>query len=156
MKATARLNPSKSKIPGVLLETLTAIFIILWIYTGITKLIDFRSTTWQMVVNPIFRNIPWAAVWVGPALELIAAILLVIKRTRTLGFYLSFVLMLFFTFYVGYLMFFLPNLPCTCGGVISSLTWGQHLAMNIVLTILAFLGIRIQRKRNKLFTKENV
>lgn len=155
MKATARLSPSKSKFSAILLETLTAIFIILWIYTGITKLIDFRSATWQMMTNPIFRDIPWAGVWVGPSLELVAALLLVIKSTRTIGFYLSFALMLFFTFYVGYLMIFLPNLPCTCGGIISSLTWGQHLAMNIVLTILAFIGVLFQRRRNRFSTKVN-
>ncbi len=150
MKAILKRNlvpNSNSKYVFIYLEAVTAIFIILWIYTGISKLIDWRSVSLQMMTNPIFKGMPKLATFGGPVLELCLAILLVFKRTRLLGFYLSFVLMSFFTFYVSYLMIYLPTLPCSCGGVISSLNWTQHLVMNILLTIISVSAIILYRKR---------
>lgn len=150
MKAIIRANSiSKGRFSGMLLEFITAVLIVLWIYVGITKLIDHRSVVWQMSTNPVFKSIPILAAFGGPILELIIALLLVIKKTRLIGLYASFILMFFFTVYVTYLMLYLPNLPCSCGGIISELNWQQHLILNILLTILSLVAIILLRKKRR-------
>jgi hypothetical protein len=83
---------------------------------------------------------------VVPALELLVACLLVVPGTRKWGLYGSFALMAGFTLYVGYLLAFADDLPCSCGGVIQQMTWGQHLLFNIFFTVIAWTGIRLYKK----------
>jgi hypothetical protein len=68
-------------------------------------------------------------------------------RTRKLGLYISLGLMMAFTGYISYMMIFIPDLPCSCGGVISKMTWGQHLIFNVFFMLLALTGILLNRKR---------
>jgi len=42
---------------------------------------------------------------------------------------------------------FAPKLPCSCGGVIQKMTWGQHVIFNLFFTLLALVGIWLARKR---------
>lgn len=130
-------------------ELITAIFIILWLYVGITKLIDYRSFEIQMSISPIFHKSAKLVTFGVPLLEILVGFSLIAKKTRIIGYYLSFVLMIIFTIYVAYLMIFIPNLPCSCGGIISSLGWTQHLILNITLTILALIYIITFHRRQR-------
>ena len=61
--------------------------------------------------------------------------------TRRLGFIAAATLMLLFTFYIGYyLTFDKEQLPCSCGGVISGMTWTQHFFFNLFFTGLGIAG----------------
>ena len=88
--------------------------------------------------------------WAVPLTELAVAGLLFFVSTRGLGLKASFVLMILFTLYIGYMLVFTPHLPCSCGGVIKQLSWKEHLVFNIALTGLAALGIVLVKKRNRL------
>ena len=92
--------------------------------------------------------------WVLPVFELITSLLLFIPASRLVGLLLSFVLMILFTGYVAYNLLYVSNLPCSCGGVVSSLSWNQHLVMNIFLTVLSIVGIIIHTD-HKLFIAIN-
>lgn len=149
---TISLNPSSSvpyKLNKIFVEVIVAILLIVWFHTSISKLADFEGLRIQMSQSVVFRRIPMLAAIVGPSLEIIAAVLLIFKRTRLVGMIGSFLLMLFFTWYVSYLMIVMPTLPCSCGGVVRFLTWPQHLAFNIFLTIISFAGILMLRRLSK-------
>lgn len=146
------LSPSFSKTNRarrIVVEVIVAILLVIWLNTGISKLIDYPSFRMQMNLSPLFRNYANFVAFMGPFLEIVLAALLILKRTRLLGLIGSFLLMLFFTGYVIYLMKVLPTLPCNCGGIATFLNWPQHLILNIVLTILAFVGIILLRKSNR-------
>lgn len=138
------------------IEVIVAILLIIWIYTGISKLADIFSFRIQLLNSPIFKDHAKLVSIVGPTLELVVAALLIIRKTRLLGMYASMLLMLFFSYYVYYLMVNLPTLPCSCGGIIAALSWPQHLAFNIVLFVLSLIGIILlsTNKRNKKFSNK--
>jgi uncharacterized membrane-anchored protein YitT (DUF2179 family) len=70
------------------------------------------------------------------------------ERARLIGFYAAFILMILFTLYTIFILFhFFSYVPCSCGGVIRNLTWGQHLVFNSCFVILSVFGITLQRRK---------
>ena len=85
-----------------------------------------------------------------PLAELAVALLLVKSRTRLIGLYGALGLMLLFTGYTVAIVFIAPYRPCSCGGVISLLSWEQHLVLNVVLLLLALLAIWFSPKHKNM------
>ncbi|RPD41115.1 MauE/DoxX family redox-associated membrane protein [Chitinophaga barathri] len=137
------------KFNKVIVEVIVGILLIVWLHTSISKLMDFSSLKIQMSQSPVFYKFTTLAAIAGPGLEILLSILLIFKRTRLLGFIGSFLLMVFFTWYVSYLMVTMPNLPCNCGGIVGWLNWPQHLALNIFLTVISAIGIVLYRQQVK-------
>src|SRR5690606_32965741 len=81
--------------------------------------------------------------WTLPLSELAVALLLVWPRTRLTGLYGAMGLMLLFTGYTVAIVYFAPYMPCSCGGVISLLSWEQHLVLNLVLLLLIIMAIML-------------
>ncbi|MGC1244316.1 MAG: MauE/DoxX family redox-associated membrane protein [Chryseosolibacter sp.] len=46
-----------------------------------------------------------------------------------------------FTGYIAFILTFSPYVPCSCGGILSSMGWTEHLIFNVVFTALAVAGI---------------
>ncbi|WP_346319448.1 MauE/DoxX family redox-associated membrane protein [Chitinophaga sp. YIM B06452] len=141
--------PRKSKWKNIFIEAVNAILIITWLHTGISKLITHVAFYIQMQQSPLFYKNALVVSYAAPILEIIIAALLIVKKTRFIGFLSSFILMAFFTFYVVYLMVNVPSLPCSCGGVVSWMNWPQHLVFNILLTGLSFVASILYRKKIK-------
>jgi hypothetical protein len=53
--------------------------------------------------------------------------------------------MCIFTVYIGCMLLFAPDLPCSCGGIIRQLSWKQHLLLNLFLLVLAGIAVRVHR-----------
>lgn len=130
-----------AKTKAVSIEIITSLLVLVFLYTGLTKLIDYKSFRLQMMNNPYFYNYANIVTFGAPLLEILIGILLVAKKTRRKGLWASFFLMLFFSWYVWHLMRTFPKLPCSCGGIIAELNWPQHLALNIALTVLTLFAI---------------
>lgn len=128
------------------IEIITAILLIVWIYTGISKLFegfDFRyQISKQVFLKPFSTFLSYAV----PILELAIAVALIFGKTRLWGLWASFILMTTFTLYVALVLSFSKSLPCTCGGIMAKLNWTQHLAINITLTVVALIGILLQKQ----------
>lgn len=133
-------------------DIIAALFILLFLYTAITKLIEQEQFANVMRQSPLIGNYSPTLSWLIPILEIITALMLFFPfpAIRKWGFASAFVLMLAFTFYILYMVLFTKDLPCSCGGIISGMTWVQHLIFNIFLTILATYGVGYSI-RNKLF-----
>jgi hypothetical protein len=56
------------------------------------------------------------------------------------------VMMIIFTIYILAIIRFSKHLPCSCGGIISELSWKEHLFLNVFLILLAAIGIRALKK----------
>jgi hypothetical protein len=103
----------------------------------------------QLSESPVAAPVAPIIAWGIPILEFAISILLFFPRYRLKGLYLTFALMILFTFYVITLFILSPELPCSCGGVIEDLSWTGHLIFNSALILLSFAAIRMQRTLNR-------
>ena len=94
--------------------------------------------------------------WLITFIELCVALLIAWPKTRLKGLYGALALMLLFTGYTVAILFFAPYTPCSCGGVISLLSWEQHLIFNIVFLLLSVLGTRMSLKKQKINDKMEI
>lgn len=143
----------------VLLECISALLILLFVYASLSKFLDFKTFYKEMDNQPLPNSWTPVLVWVIPCTEVAISVSLIFERTRLLGFYSSLVLMGLFTIYTGIVLaHFFPYVPCSCGGVIKRLTWTQHLILNLFYVGISIVGVVLQsRKRFKTIssTKQN-
>ena len=130
------VNPKKLFIEGAAL-----ILAFVFAYSAIAKIYDWQATRLAMY-NQVVPDWSKEVLLYGiPLVEMILSLMLLLPRWRAKGFLASLVLMLVFTGYVAWVwMGMADRVPCSCGGIISSLTWGQHLILNLGLTGLAVWG----------------
>jgi uncharacterized membrane protein YphA (DoxX/SURF4 family) len=125
-----------------------ALLIFLFVYTGIYKILDYTNFKVQLGRSPFIDKMNGFIAPVLPAGELLISLLLMIKRTRLAALYLSFALMTAFTGYIWLMLNYAPDLPCSCGGIISAMTWHDHLVFNACFTGLTIIGAILQGKIN--------
>ena len=116
-------------------------FIALFIYTAYSKIITFESFNYVLGQSPLLENFSHTIAWLIPAVEINISILLIVPLTRRFGLYAALVLMILFTTYLIYMVLSGSKLPCSCGGVISIMSWQQHIWFNIGFIFLALTGI---------------
>jgi hypothetical protein len=133
----------------LIIEIISSLLILLFVYTAISKFLDYTSFKQVLSKSPLIGSQGAIVAIALPVTELFIAALLFMPRTKLWGLYSSFALMALFTLYLGYMIAFSPNLPCSCGGVLKQMTWNQHLVFNIFFTLLAFAGIVLNRKQSK-------
>lgn len=127
-------------------------FFILFLYASTSKLIDYEKSELQMSKSPIITDFAPILVWLVPTLEIIIAIMLLIPRTLMVALYASLAMMSLFTAYIIAILYFTDTIPCSCGGVLERLGWGEHLVFNIIFIVLAITAILFQ---NNIIEKMN-
>lgn len=128
-----------------IVEIMASLLVFLFVYAAVSKLMDFGKFRYQLGQSPFITNISGFVVWAVPFGELLISILLVMKVTRLAGLYFSFFLMLLFTGYIYMMLRFSSYLPCSCGGVLSNMSWKQHLFFNLAFTALSLSSIIIHQ-----------
>jgi putative oxidoreductase len=131
------------------IEIISALFILLFVYTALSKFLEFANFKNVLGNSPLLSSYNIQVAWTLPIVELTVSLLLFAPRTRLLGLYSSLLLMTLFTVYIGYMLAFTPNLPCSCGGVLKDMTWSQHLIFNLFFTLLATTAIWMTKKRRR-------
>lgn len=132
----------------VMLESVSALLILLFLYASLSKFMDFKTFTGEMNNQPLPNSWTPFLVWFIPCTEIAISVALIFERTRLLGFYASLVLMGLFTIYtLVILLHFFSYVPCSCGGIIKRLTWQQHLVFNLFYVGVAITGLIIQRRK---------
>lgn len=124
----------------ITVEFICILFIFLFVYAAISKLIDFQKFHIQISQSPLLTKYSVFIAWFIPIIELATAALLLFDRTRLIGLYAGFSLMTMFTVYIVVVSQFSEHVPCSCGGVIENLTWTEHLIFNVVFMIGGVLG----------------
>ena len=131
---------------SIIAEIIIILFMILFIYTGISKWMDYTVFKEQIAESPALAPFASILAWILPLTEFIVSILLMIPGQRLKGLYASLTLMIIFTVYVIVLTTSNDQLPCSCGGVLAELSWPQHIIFNIVFIVLAIIGILLEKK----------
>ncbi len=125
------------------------LFVLLFVYAAISKLLDFETFTVQLAQSPLLSAYAGFIAWAVPGIEIAIALLLVFERFRLFALYAAFTLMVMFTAYIYIILNFSDFVPCSCGGVLEKLSWTQHLIFNVVFIILAGTGIFLFNGNNK-------
>jgi hypothetical protein len=135
-----------TKKKNSIIEACAFSLIFLFVYAATSKLFRWHLFRFQLEGYPWIRHFAGWVVWMVPLLELvIVAALLIPGRTKLLGFYLSTVLLIIFTVYLLAMLGTRQHLPCSCGGVIQGLTWGQHIVFNLFFIFFSIIGAFCQR-----------
>jgi len=137
------------KHSGITVEIISILYVVVFAFTGLTKLMEGDRFFNNLNNSPILPDVIWLPYiisWVVPTLEIAIALLIAIPKTRLKGFYGALGLMIAFTIYVTGIVFISPYTPCSCGGIITLLSWPQHLIFNGGLIILALVAIKSLKK----------
>ena len=128
--------------PHPFIIIISGLLIILWAYASFSKLFDLPRFKHAMVTQVFPKWIGKILVYLIPLSEIILIILLLIPSTRLIGMYASLFMMLAFTIYIGGAVFHIyERNPCACGGLFNRLGWTKHFKLNIVLTLIALVGV---------------
>lgn len=130
---------------STILQVVSALLILLFVYTALSKLQDFEQFKVQLYAQTLPHALATVLIWTLPELELITAALLFFERTRPVGLWISFALMVLFTGYIALVLLdFFGRVPCSCGGVIKTLGWKLHLVFNLIFLLLTILSIVLE------------
>jgi hypothetical protein len=119
----------------------TFLLVLLFTYASLSKLIQHTNFSFQLQQSPYLEQYAGLIVWLLPLAELFVVLLLARERTRQAGLYLSFGFMLAFTAYIYAILHYSDFIPCSCGGILSQMSWEQHFVFNLVFIALSLLGI---------------
>lgn len=132
---------------NIITEIISFLFILLFVYAALNKLLDFEEFKAQIGKSPLITAFASWIVWAVPLTEIIIAIMLAIPRFRLMALYASFCLMIMFTSYIVIILNYSIYIPCSCGGVLEKLGWTEHLIFNIAFVLIAIAGIAIYSKQ---------
>lgn len=122
-------------------EIISFLFISLFVYASVTKLMDYEKFSVQLGQSPLLMAFAGWVTWLVPSIELVVAALLAFPRSRLVGMYCSFTLMVMFTAYIIIILNFADHVPCSCGGILQKMGWTEHLIFNIIFVGLGLIGV---------------
>jgi thiol-disulfide isomerase/thioredoxin len=131
----------------ILVDIISYFFIILFLYTGVAKLMEVNVFKEQLDSSPFLGSIAGIVTWALPVGEILLAIALFIPRIRLKALYATAALMTFFTIYVVVILFMDNHLSCSCGGIIEELSPKEHVLFNCACVVLSAVAIAAERRR---------
>lgn len=134
------------KVKDVLVECIALLYIVLFVYAAVNKILVFDEFQVQIAQSPLLTSFAGWMSYLVPIVEIVIAVLLSLKKTRLQGLYAAFCLMVMFTIYIAIILNFSPYIPCSCGGILEKLGWRDHLIFNVVFCFIAVIGIVLQSK----------
>lgn len=130
----------------IIVDVIAVLFMILFLYTGISKLMGYTVFREQIGTSPLLAPFARHIAWWLPVTEFLVAFMLFVPRWRLKGLYASLALMMLFTGYIIAMLIFNEQMPCSCGGVLEQLSWKGHIVFNSVFIALAVFGVLIEKK----------
>lgn len=135
-------------------KIITFLLILLWTYAAASKLADYETSRGEMLNQALPEWLEEILVWAVPAIELFTAALLLFNKTKFASTVLSLFLLISFTIYIVLIKLdYFAYVPCSCGGVISELTWEQHFVFNLLFIVLAATGLLLEKHRSSFYLK---
>lgn len=143
--------------PRLFEEFVVALLVLLFLYSGISKLMDLRGFRSGMLIQPFPRWVSLLLAYLLPPFEVLVAAGLVFSKTRIFSLYAYLTLMGGFTLYTLLIVSgFFKHRPCGCGGIISGMSWEGHLAFNLLFLALGCYALYLGRRHNVFMHKQGV
>lgn len=132
-----------SKIKTIIIEIICLLYILLFVYAAVSKLMDFSNFQVQVAQSPLLTAFAGFISISVIVLEIIIAFLLAVPKTRVAGLYSSFALMVLFSIYIYIILNYSSYIPCSCGGILENMSWTEHLIFNIAFSLLAVVALSL-------------
>ncbi|HCV80270.1 MULTISPECIES: MauE/DoxX family redox-associated membrane protein [Zunongwangia] len=135
-----------------LLYGIICYFILLFAYTGGSKLIDIDPLYTSLRNTPLYfgKSLALIISWGLPAVEIATALSLCFSKFRYTGLICAGILIFVFIMYTGWIVIFPMQQPCSCGGILAEMSWKQHFLFNLFSEALALSGIYLLSPPKKL------
>lgn len=146
-----KINQRKRKVSTkeLLILIISALLILLWTYTELSKLADLVEFKRQLTGQVFSRDLVQFLFWFIPSIEIFAAVLLLFKKTISIGLLLSSLLMFAFSAYIILILAgYYPRVPCSCGGVLKAMGWQTHLWFNLFFLSITIVGLILNLNSN--------
>lgn len=137
-------------IRRILIELINSLLVLLFIYAAVSKLNEHETFKIQLGKSPFITSYASVLVWALPIGEIIVGMAITFRKTRIVGLYAALFLMTMFTAYIYTMLHYSYYLPCSCGGILSKLSWTAHLWFNVGFTLLSIIAILLQSNHYKL------
>lgn len=130
-----------SRTKEIIVDIISYLFIFLFVYTAYSKGINHSGFSKSLGRYKMIENYTDQIAWLVPAAEVFVSGFLLFPKTRKLGLIASLILMLTFTVFLLFMVFTMDSLFCSCGGVLSSMGFWEHIWFNVGFIVLAIIGI---------------
>lgn len=141
------------KIQNLFLEFTCLLYIILFVYAAVSKLLDFDNFQAQLGQSPLLSPFADFVSITVIVMELIIAVLLSVPRFRNFALCAAVALMSMFTAYIVIILHFSYFIPCSCGGILEKLGWKEHLIFNLAFLFLAIFAILLRSMNNRILIR---
>ena len=146
----------QQKHTTLITEIISTLFILLFVYAAVSKLLDFQKFRVQVGQSPILTSLGNWIVIVVPSIEILISIGLIINKLRLKAMYGTLILMTIFTTYIVFILNFSPYVPCSCGGILDKMGWKAHLIFNLCFVLLAIFGILLLETKKQTYHQTNI
>jgi uncharacterized membrane protein YphA (DoxX/SURF4 family) len=137
-----------AKTKNFFLECICLLYVLLLVYAGVSKLLDFENFQIQLGQSPLLSAFAGWVSWLILTIELIIVLLLLFPKNRAIALFMSFSLMTMFTTYIFIILNYSSFVPCSCGGILEKMGWTEHLIFNIFFVVLAIVGLLLEKQQN--------
>lgn len=145
----AFINPTAKFVTAI-----SAFLVMLLVYAAFSKLLDAERFIRQIRLSPLIPNGTHKIVaYAIPATEIIIGLSLCFTRTRRIGLYAGYFLMLLFTLYLYFLLHYSTYIPCSCGGILGKMSWDVHIIFNLAISILTGIACFFEEKQYRTVQK---
>jgi len=137
---------------GLKFKEMIAIFlIVLFSYTSASKLLNHGQFVYQMKISPL-KLVSSSANFLGiivPFIEILIVIYLssgiLLNKYLSKAIAVSVLLISIFEVYIIGMLLSGMDLPCSCGGIISQMSWKAHLVFNGLFIITGIISLTSYR-----------
>lgn len=137
------------KLQNVFLEMVCFLYIVLFTYAAISKLIDFENFQTQLGQSPLLSAYAASISFLVIFAELGLVVALSLRVSRIKALYLSVGLMTVFTTYIILILNFSSFIPCSCGGILEKLGWTEHLIFNLFFIFIGSCSLLLHQYDKK-------
>lgn len=130
-----------NKFKEISVEVICFLYILLFVYAAVNKLLDFENFQVQLAQSPLLSAFAGPISYTVIAVEVVIALMLCFQKSKKTGLYAGFSLMVMFTGYIVIMLNFSPFVPCSCGGILEDMSWTEHLVFNMVFVIIGGVAV---------------
>ncbi|WP_461789462.1 MauE/DoxX family redox-associated membrane protein [Pedobacter sp.] len=128
----------------IIIEILVMAMTVLFLYAGITKLMNIHFFELQLKLSPWISNFNRILAWALPSFEIAIAVMLLIGgKFRTLALYCFGSSLLVFSIYISVVLISGRKAPCSCGGLIQKLSWTEHISLNLSFVVISIITLQL-------------
>lgn len=121
----------------------------LFLYAALSKLHQYAVFRTQLNKSPFISGLASLLAWVLPVIEIIVSAALMIVPLRSVALGASLFLLTLFTAYLSAMLLFSYYIPCSCGGILSGLTWKEHVVFNGTFMLINLIAVFIGADASK-------